>query len=139
MSQIFFLFHLIYSSFHLSHQVEIDTKGFIKINNFDRFKSSQAVSVGHVSQDHRGEISDGENLGEAFILVAKTTTMRKGIKATLQAGSRHMVVQGDKKILVQLVRKEIHARGKFRCLSVTLYLFFSFQVTKVYSSYLEGS
>ena len=92
------------SQCHPIDWVEISIRGYIKIN-FDGTHSSFGAAAGFVIRDWSGRfIQAGTRFLEgAPIIVAKATTMRDGIHATLAAGYHHILVEGDNKVVIQAV------------------------------------
>jgi len=84
--------------------------GFIKIN-FDGSKTEAGAAAGFVIRCWRGSfIQAGTRfLEHASILVAEATAMRDGISAAVQAGFRHLEVEGDNQIVIKAVLKLIPA------------------------------
>jgi len=82
--------------------------GFIKIN-FDGTKSIASAAAGFVLRSWQGGFiqAGARFLEHASILVAEATAMRDGIRIALQAGFRQMEVEGDNRIVLQAVQKQI--------------------------------
>ena len=82
--------------------------GLVKIN-LDGSKNSQMAAEGFVicDWDRRFLQAASFNLRAASVLVAETTTMRNGLKAAAQVGFTDIHMEGDNRILIQVVKMKI--------------------------------
>jgi len=83
--------------------------GYIKLN-FDGTLSSSGAAAGFVIRDWVGRFLQAGTrfLEGAPILVAEATAMRDGIQAALATGCRHLIVEGDNKVVIQAIQGQIH-------------------------------
>ena len=89
--------------------MEISTRGYIKLN-FDGTHSSSGAAAGFVIRDWVGRFLQAGTrfLEGAPILVAKVIAMCDGIQVALATGCRHLIVEGDNKVVIQAIQGQIH-------------------------------
>ena len=91
--------------------------GYIKLN-FDGTHSSSGAAAGFVLRNWVGRLLQAGTrfLEGAPILVAEATAMRDGIQAALATGCRHIIVEGDNKIVIQAIQGQSHIPWKIQLL-----------------------
>ena len=73
--------------------------------------TNQGVAAGFIIRDNlRALFSVGaSNLGNTSILIAEVTTMRQGVYTAIQSSYKNILIEGDSKIVIQVVQGEISA------------------------------
>jgi len=87
---------------------QLPAGGAVKLN-CDGAKSSRGASAGFVLRSWMGSfiMAGTRYLAHAPILVAEVTAIRDGLKAALEAGYRHIEVEGDNQIVINAIQGRI--------------------------------
>ena len=100
-------------------------EGFIKIN-FDESKSSHQTAGGYIICNWVGRFIQAVavNVGATSILVIEATTIRNEIRNAVQVGYTDMPIEGDNKILIQVVLDHIQVSWEIQVLIQDIYSYF---------------
>ena len=87
---------------------QLPAGGAVKLN-CDGAKSSRGASAGFVLRNWTGSfiMAGTRYLAHAPILVAEVTAIRDGLKAALEAGYRHIEVEGDNQVVISAIQGRI--------------------------------